>query len=96
MTRKEIISRRQEFNKMILVSIAKDSFVESHYSDFERFIEQYPDQRFAQIVCNYICPSYRDQEPDPTEKDFMARLFPGNSDPFYEESIETLNRLMGE
>lgn len=91
---KEIFNGRQGFNRMILVSIAEDSFVKSHYSDFERLIEQYPDQRFAQIVCNYICPSYRDQEPDPVEKSFMMRIFPNNPDPFYEESNKTLNRLI--
>lgn len=35
----------------------------------------FPDQRFGQILCNYVFPDYRER------------------DPFYEESVATLEKL---
>lgn len=95
MTIKEIM-QRQQANQQITELIKDDSFIKKNLDFLKQMIIQYPNQRFGQIICNYICPSYRNIEPDPEEMACMNRLFPGNPDPFYEESVETLNRLMKE
>lgn len=56
---KEKISNRQKANLEILKEI-------------EKLIIKYPQQRFGQILSNYVLP---------------------NGDPFYEESIDTLERI---
>lgn len=96
MTWKEMIEKRQWANERILEVLKDDPWIKENFDFVKRMIKQYPDQRFGQIICNYICPSYRDYNPIQEEIDCMARLFPGGYDPFYEESVETLNRLMGE
>lgn len=85
---------RQEANYKIL-DILKARY--PHYSiiypGIKVFIDKFVDQRFAQIVCNYVCPDYRDSFPSMYTDSIMAEWFPGNTDPFYEESVETLKRL---
>lgn len=56
------IAARQDSNRKILKSL-------------EDLIERCPDQRFGQIIVNYIFPDYQ-------EKDI-----------FFEESVDTLNKL---
>ena len=41
---------RQEANKRILALI-------------NLYVEKYPDQRFGQIICNYIFPNYQNADP---------------------------------
>lgn len=41
----------------------------------KELVEQYPEQRFGQIIANYVFPDYQ-------EMDF-----------FYEESVDTLEKL---
>lgn len=60
---------------------------------FEIFANKYPQQRAGQIICNYICPDYRNKEVSTITKIIMETLFPGNPDPFFEESEVTLKRL---
>lgn len=60
---------------------------------FEIFANKYPQQRAGQIICNYICPDYRNKEVSVSTKTIMEALFPDNPDPFYEESEVTLKRL---
>ena len=60
---------------------------------FEIFANKYPQQRAGQIICNYICPDYRNKEVSVSTKIIMEALFPDNPDPFYEESEVTLKRL---
>lgn len=59
------------------------------------WIERFPDGRFGQIICNYICPDYRDKNPSNQTLEILNTLFPNNPDPFYEESYVTLERLSG-
>lgn len=61
---------------------------------FKIFANKYPQQRAGQIICNYICPDYRNKEVSTITKIIMETLFPGNPDPFFEESEATLERLM--
>lgn len=90
---KEAVKKRQEINQEILALIAEDPFIKEHLVEIAKCIKFFPEQRFGQIMCNYVCPSYRDYNPVLEEKECLARLFPDNPDPFFEESIETLNRL---
>lgn len=67
--------------------------IKYHIADiFKALVEQFPEQRAGQIFCNYIIPEYR-TNPDERTKQILDTLFPKNSDPFFEESIETLKRL---
>ena len=60
---------------------------------FRILSEEYPQQRAGQIICNYICPDYRSQSISTETNTILETLFPGNPDPFFEESITTLKRL---
>ena len=93
MTWKEMVEKRQQANQQIIEIVKDDPFIKKNLNFIKRMIVQYPDQRFGQIICNYICPSYRAENPDAEELACMARLFPGNPDPFYEESVETLANM---
>ena len=56
-------------------------------------IETYKQQRFGQIVCNYIAPDYR-WSPCRQSQDVMHVLFHElDMDPFFEESEDTMKRL---
>lgn len=95
MTYREQIQKRQEFNLEIAKWLREHDFlvVRAIAGKFEELAKQYPQQRAGQIICNYICPEYRDENPTIVTKQIMEGLFPGNPDPFFEESYETLKRL---
>lgn len=86
---------RQEYNMEIL-KLFQTKFPENDeiYDDIEYLINQYPDQRFGQIFCNYICPDYRHDRKSVYTNILINKWF-GNDilDPFFEESKETLVRL---
>lgn len=93
---KSTMMERQKYNRMILELLKKDEFFEFHMSDekaeevydvLEDAIREYPNQRFGQILCNYI---------DFDNPDITSMLFykSRTSDPFYEESKSTYNRLV--
>lgn len=86
---------RQEVNYKIACLIATQSDPETAL-DLCDLIEKYPQQRFGQIICNYVCTDYRDPEPNLHTKVIMDALFPDVSDPFYEESTVTLKRLLND
>lgn len=84
---------RQEYNRKI-VSILKDKYPKyKTYDLILDYINAAPQQRFGQIICNYIYRDYRDMYPSDKTKDFMSIVFPNNPDPFFEESKETYERL---
>ena len=92
---KEQILRRQEFNRDVLMHL-KNKYGDQYkhlWQSISQCIEGMPQQRFAQIICNYILPDYRSSYPSEITKDFMEQVFPNNSDPFYEESYITLKRI---
>ena len=92
---KEQILRRQEFNRDALMHL-KNKYGDQYkhlWQPISQCIEGIPQQRFAQIICNYILPDYRSSYPSEITKDFMEQVFPNNSDPFYEESYITLKRI---
>ena len=61
---------------------------------FRVLSEEYPQQRAGQIICNYICPDYRSENTSAKTKAILRIMFPNDSDPFFEESTTTLNRLL--
>lgn len=86
---------RQEANLKI-AEILKSTIWESEYgfaSLLEEYAKKYPQQRTGQIICNYICDDYRSGNPAAETETFLDWLFPGNPDPFFEESVITLERL---
>lgn len=96
---------RKEYNLEILKYLSehtKREDIENHlmYDDglnvlneIKVLIEHYPQQRFGQIICNYICPDYRDENQIPDSKWIMNNWFDISFDPFFEESKETYERL---
>lgn len=92
---KEQISKRQSANLEIanILENHPDELVRGIAKDFRMMAEQMPQQRAGQIICNYICGDYRWDEPMHPTKHIMEVLFPGNPDPFFEESVITLKRL---
>lgn len=99
---------RQHYNRLIRDHLVQDNrfcniITEVACADEEAFfdvldncIKDFPDQRFGQIICNYILPDYRSTEPGKGTKALMEFMFPGLPDPFYEESSVTYKRLNGE
>jgi formiminotetrahydrofolate cyclodeaminase len=85
---------RQQYNNKIF-DLIKDNIVISNVKDtLKELIDTYDQQRFGQIICNYICPDYRDSEQSIESKAIMDALFNNvKCDPFYEESFETYNRF---
>jgi hypothetical protein len=86
--------KRQNYNYKILETIQnKLPEFEAYYDEIENYIEKCPQQRFGQILCNYICWDYRDKQCDWEHRKLLNTIFPNNPDPFFEESSETYLRL---
>lgn len=84
---------RQEANYKILAILESEyQGCSMIYPGIKVLIDHYPDQRFGQIICNYVCPDYRINT-TMFSSVFMKLIFPIDYDPFFEESIETLERL---
>jgi len=91
------VNSRQEANLKI-ADILMETIWERDFkfgTALKEFAEACPQQRAGQIICNYICGDYREENPSPETTAFMAMMFPGNPDPFFEESVVTLERLNG-
>ena len=91
---REQISKRQQAN-LEIADILKGSDLDIRYGiacEFRQLAERFPDQRAGQIITNYIVPEYR-TEPTNKSRDILNKLFPGDPDPFFEESVVTLNRI---
>lgn len=87
---------RQEYNQKILDLIGDDiktKFASIIYEYLKNLIEEYPDQRFGQLVCNYVCPDYRSGNISNDTLEFLDAFFDIRFDPFFEESSETYERL---
>ena len=100
MTVKEKIDSRSKYNEMIFHTV---QFIEmeSHYSGTESIIrkklEKNKNLRFGQVVCNTVCSDYRDEKVSEFTKNVMMWLFHDlKMDPFYEEPVDTYNRLCSE
>lgn len=76
---------RQYYNKKI-VNLLKSENVS--FDNIEYYINEYPDQRFGQIISNY----YKDDN----ILEFIQTYFNINSDFFYEESEVTYKRLINQ
>lgn len=105
---KEQYMTRQEYNYKIYECLKEDSdfevllldnFEEEQIDNFYKLlyecIEKYPQQRFGQIMCNYIIYDYRNLDPSELTIALIEYLFPEKYDPFFEESEETYHRLTG-
>lgn len=86
------ISKRQEANFEI-ADILKGTSWHQLAIQLEALAKEFPQQRAGQIVCNYICPDYRDPISSVATQALMGFLFPENPDPFFEESVVTLERV---
>lgn len=89
----EQISKRQEANLKI-ADILKGTAWNQLGVQLEALAKEFPQQRAGQIICNYICPDYRDQINSVETQAIMNFLFPEDPDPFFEESVVTLKRLI--
>lgn len=89
---REEIAKRQEANLKI-ADILKGTAWDQLGIQLEVLAKKFPQQRAGQIICNYICPDYRSQSISTETNTILETLFPGNPDPFFEESITTLKRL---
>lgn len=91
----EKIQARQKYNRQILQLIIDKKYPisEQRLEKLKVVVESFPQQRFAQLVCNYVFPDYRNSKPWQETIDFMSSVFPNNPDPFYEESVDTFKRL---
>lgn len=100
----EEISKRQEANLQIgdLISKMSINSIKFDTTDgrliplaqaFLELAKTCPQQRAGQIICNYLCPDYRDTTVSDETKRILETLFPNNPDPFFEESVTTLKRL---
>lgn len=91
----EQISKRQEANRKIASILLGhvDARIRMVGGQLKMLAEKYPQQRAGQIITNYICSDYRDQEPSNTTKVVLDTIFPSNPDPFFEESVVTLERV---
>lgn len=74
-------------------SVLKLNLDKEVFNEIYKYIFKYPEQRFGQIICNYICPDYRNYEVSEETKYIISNLFPDNPDPFFEEPWETFKRL---
>lgn len=102
---KKNITKRQEFNRQILMTLKYDEFFNhllDHHNIVIDFFEQVgekieacPQLRFGQIITNDIFWDYRDADPSHVTVHCMDYLF-GDCycDPFYEEPNETYKRLI--
>lgn len=86
------VRQRKKWNYKVLGLIRKKYAILN--DNLFELIEAYPEQRFGQIICNYICPDYRSERPSSiTEHWLKTNIFPNNMDFFYEEPWETFERL---
>lgn len=79
---------RQEWNKKVL-----DKLDISNKDIILELIDTFPQQRFGQIICNYICPDYRDLTKSKETEELIEKIFPKKFDFFFEEPWETYKRL---
>lgn len=95
MTYTEQIRGRQEFNREIarLLTNHPNKIVQGIAKDFLDLTEKHSQMRAGQIICNFICEDYRGIGRSNSTKVILEELFPGDPDPFFEESYITLKRL---
>jgi hypothetical protein len=100
MTIKEQIQNRQTLNREIVKTLRDYNILNNDklLDKIEKMVEQCPKQRFGQIIVNYFCQDYRDQNVSDKTKDLFDRLmfdrYPKNVDVFFIESYELYNNLI--
>lgn len=86
------MKNRQEWNKKALNKIRGKYYILNDQLD--ELVEKYQYQRLGQIICNYICPDYRDKNPSFQTQFWLATdIFPKDIDFFFEEPWDTYKRL---
>lgn len=94
------MSERQKNNILILDFIVSKELLGPEFKDSEVYkniselIDQLPQWRFGQIVCNCICGDYREDEISEFTSNLMEKIFKIKYDPFFEESVDTYTRLL--
>ena len=93
----EQVNKRQKANLKIASILLghSDARIRLVGGQLKILANHYPQQRAGQIITNYICSDYRDMAPSFATQVILQELFPGNPDPFFEESVVTLKRLTG-
>lgn len=88
------IANRQHVNLTIAGIIAGTNLDVKYNiaSELRQLAQQYPQQRCGQLITNYIVPEYR-SNPSIRSREILEAIFPGNPDPFFEESVDTLERI---
>lgn len=94
---KDLCNRRYKYN-IDIVKSGYLEFIDSVYPGVKdkvsEYIESHKDMRFGQIICNYLCGDYQNEDRSEKTYGIMNTLFfDCKCDPFYEESYETLARL---
>lgn len=89
----DYLLNNKEFRDKLESIIGNDS---AFFDPLNSLIDTYSQQRFGQIICNYIIPDYRDSLPNDLTIWLQEYLFQNNQDPFFEESHYTYYKLTGE
>ena len=87
-----ILKFNDKFNKALI----RHDNLTYFFDKTKKMINNHPEQRFGQILCNYILPNYQfDLDyADDKDNELMNIVFENYfNDPFFEESIDTYNRL---
>lgn len=93
------MTSRFEYNQSIIelpiIKHVQSQLSWDFISDVETYVEKYPNQRFGQIITNYICQDYLDGNLMTSDTHLiMSNLFNDlRYDPFFEESKESFERL---
>lgn len=95
--RDELMKSRKQYNDALLYSSSMYA-INIKYRDVRGIVEmktkEHPELRFGQVICNDVCPDYRDENPCEKTKLIMKVFFTEcKCDPFYEEPETTFKRI---
>lgn len=85
--------KRQEYNFKILEKIEADWMTSELFDHITELIYTYPDQRWGQLITNYVTPDYRSNNVSKLTIEIF-KYFEWDYDPFHEESKKTYNQLI--
>lgn len=86
---------RQEYNKKILAMVKDaDWMTDQIYDKISERVEWFPDQRWGQLMTNYIIPDYRMKRKCTLTDEVMHYFGWNTGDPFYDESSKTYKELL--
>lgn len=95
MNQKDMILNRHDAN-MEIARLLEGTEFDKQYKISEKLIQYskaHTQLRCGQIITNWITTDYREETVSDYSKAILEFLFPGDPDPFFEESYLTLCRL---